>query len=141
MALNFCQAFIPLFLSIELLHLLPRFCLTVFGVRRGYAVGEILLLNLELKATAFIIVHYFTQLRIFFRERKQPIFEACVIGDDRCPLASLIKIYLGRFVRFLNACNHIFQKPPIFLSCEKYPCFCSKKPRSASVLFAIFPTA
>ncbi|MBQ9080801.1 MAG: hypothetical protein IJY27_07005, partial [Clostridia bacterium] len=69
---------------------------------------------------------YFAQLRIFFRERKQPIFEAGVVCDDRSPIVSFIKIYLGRFMRFLNACNHIFQKPPIFSFREKHPHFAQK---------------
>ena len=48
------------FFLIELLHLHPRFCLTFFGVRRGYAVGEATLFHLELKASAFVIAHQFT---------------------------------------------------------------------------------
>ena len=130
----------PSFFSIELLHLRSRRCLTFLGVRRGYAVGKIPLLYFELKATAFVITHYFAQLRVFLRECKEPVFEAGVVCDDRSPIVSFIKIYLGRFMRFLNACNHIFQNLLFFRSVRSTPVFCSQKPRSSSALFAIFPT-
>ena len=41
---------------------------------------------------------------------------------------------------FLMPVIMFFQKPPVFPFREKHPCFYSKKPRSASALFAKFPT-
>ena len=103
-----------LFLCIELLHLLPRNSLTFLGVRCGDTIGEVLLLNAEGKTSALIVAEHLAQLRMLLRERKQSVFEACVLGDDRSPLIRLIKINLGRFMRFLNTCDHIFQNPPVF---------------------------
>ena len=91
--------------------------------------------------TEAVIICMLAQLRVLLREGKEPILEAGVIGADSCPLTCLVKVYFGRFMRFLNACDHILQKPPVFPSCEKYPYFSLKKPRSASALFANFPTA
>ena len=122
------------------MHLRSCRCLTFLGVRCGYAIGKIPLLYFELKATAFVITHYFAQLRVFLRECKEPVFEAGVVCDDRSPLVSLIKIYFGRFMRFLNACNHIFQNLLFFRTMRGTPRFCSKKPRSSSALFAKFQT-
>ena len=116
----------PSFFSIELLHLLPCRCLTFFGVRRGYAIGKVPLLYFELKATAFVITHYFAQLRVFLRECKEPIFEAGVVCDDRSPLVSLVEVYLGCFMCFLNTCNHIFQNLLFFRSVRSTPVFAQK---------------
>ena len=131
----------PLFLRIQLVHLCPCRCLAFLGVWCGYAVGETVLIYLKLKASTLVIIGELAQLRVLFRKGKEPILEAGVIGADRSPLVSLIKIYLGRFMRFLDTCNHIIQKPPVFPSREKHPHFGSKKPRSVSALFAIFLTA
>ena len=88
-----------LFPRIELLHLLPRNSLAFLRVRCGDTIGEVLLLNAEGKTSSLVIAEHFAQLRVLVGERKQSVFEACVIGDDRSPLISLIKIYLDRFMR------------------------------------------
>ena len=129
-----------LFPRIKLLHLLPCYSLAFLGVRGGDAIGEVLFLNAEGESSESVIICLLAQLRILIREGKEPVFEAGVIGDDCGPLVSLVKVYFGRFMRFLNACYHSFQKSPVFPSCEKHPYFLLKKPRSSSALFAIFPT-
>lgn len=108
------------------MHLRSCRCLTFLGVRCGYAIGKIPLLYFELKATAFVITHYFAQLRVFLRECKEPVFEAGVVCDDRSPIVSFIKIYLGRFMCFLNTCNHIFQNLLFFRAMRGTPVFVQK---------------
>ena len=101
-------------LCIELLHILPRNSLAFLGVRGGVAIGEVLLLNSEGEASALVIIGQLAELRVLLRESKEPVFEAGVVCPDRSPLVSLVEVYLGRFMRFLNACNHIFSKSSCF---------------------------
>ena len=102
------------FSRIELVHFSPCSCLAFLGVRCGDAIGEVLLLNAEGEASALVIAEHLAQLRMFLRKRKQSIFKTRIVGDDRSPLVSLVEVYLGRFMRFLNACDHVFSKTSCF---------------------------
>ena len=129
-----------LFLRIQFVHLRPCHCLSFIWIRLDQAISKAFLLNAEGKTSALVIAESLAQLRVLFRERKQSVFEAGVVCPDHSPLVSLVEVYFGRFMRFLNACDHIFQKPSVFPFRDKHPYFCSKKPRSSSALFAKFQT-
>ena len=77
-------------------------------------IGKAFLINAEGKTSALVIAEHLAEFRVLLRERKQSVFEACVVGDDRSPLIRLIKIYLGSFIHFLNACDHVFSKTSYF---------------------------
>ena len=102
------------FSRIELVHFSPCRCLAFLGVRSYQTIGETSLLNAEGESSESVIICLLAQLRVLFRKCKESILEAGVIGADRCPLVSLVEVYFCCFMRFLDACNHLFSKTSYF---------------------------
>jgi len=101
-------------LCIHLLHLHSCRCLTLLRVRYGDVIGEVLLLNAEGEASALVIIGQLVQLWVLLRKGKELVLEAGIVSPDRSPLVSLVEICFGRFMRFLNACDHIFSRTSCF---------------------------
>ena len=128
------------FLRIELLHLLPSFCFSLVGVRGGYAVSEALFISN--RSQPFSSSSFNLHSSGYSFEKASSLFLRLVLYVLTVVHLSASSKYISVVLCvFLMPVIMFFQKPPIFTFREKHPRFCSKKPRSASVLFAIFPTA